>query len=370
MTNQCSCITETKVSQQVNYKVTVSPSYIHQEEQFTIVVKTMLNSATGTVLASTSNTLTLNDASGFPTSGNGKLRIGNSIRTFSWSGKSGNQLTGVYNHGNPARGTYVQLRIDDNAVNESYNTPARILAITATKEIVLNVAKIESGDWNQGVATITNYILDSSAPRIFHQGVMTATIYVLEDLAPPCIGMFGSATILYELPIPVEPLISSIHLVSQIQGGGQRNVFSRYNYTALRILQDLMNIIDQIQLSSVISRFGGNFYFGPEFTAGYVSLLRADLDYLLNVFPHPVHNQVFAQPLAVGEKTFVDETGDYFTTDEPEKFDPLPYDVTYDLTFYAGRNTAAAPLTNTLENVEIVTPSGNRYRIFAYDDTP
>ena len=165
---------------------------------------------------------------------------------------------------------------------------------------------------------------------------------------------------------PPEPDIMSIHLISQDVNGLQRNVFSRHNYTVLQILQDLLNIEDQVNLQQVIQRFGGDSGSLPKFIQGNVAQLRSDLDYLLNVFPQSM--DVFSNPLAVGEKSFIDEFGNFFTTDEPELFTPLPYTNTYQLTFYAGKNTAAAGLLAILENVEIVARE-NRYRIFARDDT-
>ena len=161
-----------------------------------------------------------------------------------------------------------------------------------------------------------------------------------------------------------EPDVMSIYLISQEVGGLERNVFSRYNYTTQQILQDLLYILDQTNLQQVITRFGGENGYEPSFIKGDTAQLRTDLDYLLNTFPQAAG--VFDQPLAVGEKSFVDEFGNYFTTDEPELFTPLPYTTTYSLTFYAGRGTAAADILEALENVEIVT-RGNRYRIFALD---
>ena len=165
---------------------------------------------------------------------------------------------------------------------------------------------------------------------------------------------------------PPEPDIMSIHLLSQEVKGIQRNVFSRHNYTVLQILQDLLNIADQVNLQQVIQRFGGDSGFPPGFVDGNVAQLRSDLDYLLNVFPQST--DVFSNPLSVGEKSFIDEFGNFFTTSEPELFTPLPFTTTYNLTFYAGKNTAAAPILAILENLEIVS-RGNRYRIFARDDT-
>ncbi|MBI4774116.1 MAG: hypothetical protein HY788_08045 [Deltaproteobacteria bacterium] len=163
-----------------------------------------------------------------------------------------------------------------------------------------------------------------------------------------------------------EPDIMSIHLISQEVDGSERNVFSRHNYTVLQILRDLLNIADQVNLQEVIQRFGGDSGFPPRFVDGNVVQLRTDLDYLLDVFPQSM--DVFSNPLAVGEKSYVDEFGNYFTTTEPEQYEPLPFEDTYNLTFYAGSNTAAAPLLAILENAEIVT-RGNRYRIFAQDVT-
>ena len=165
---------------------------------------------------------------------------------------------------------------------------------------------------------------------------------------------------------PPEPDIMSIHLFSQEVDGIERNVFSRHSYTVLQILQDLLSIADQANLQLVIQRFGGDSGSLPKFFQGNVAQLGSDLDYLLHVFPQSM--DVFSNPLAVGEKSFIDEFGNFFTTSEPELFTPLPYTNSYQLTFYAGKNTAAAGLLAVLENVEIVS-RGNRYRIFARDDT-
>ena len=161
------------------------------------------------------------------------------------------------------------------------------------------------------------------------------------------------------------PDIMSIHLIDQQVGGQQHNLFSRHNYTVKQILQDLLSIIDQANLQDVIARFGGDPAILPAFTDGNAAQFRVDLDYLINVFPQNV--DVFSQPLAAGEKSFTDEFGNFFTTDEPELFTPLPFTTTYILTFNAGGNTALAPLLDILENVEIVTRD-NRYRIFAFDN--
>jgi hypothetical protein len=166
------------------------------------------------------------------------------------------------------------------------------------------------------------------------------------------------------LPTIVEPPdIMSIHLVNSAG-----NVFSRFDYTVLQILQDILSIIDQTNLATVTDHFGGHTHplFAPEFTAGDTNQMRDDLDYLLNTFPQS--GEVFSNSLAVGEKSFIDQFGFTFTTSEPELFTPLPFDDTFDLTFFAGRNTAAAPSLDTFQQLEIVVQS-RRYNIFAFDTT-
>lgn len=76
-------------------------------ESFKVAVEVQQAKASSTVLSSTADTLTLNDASEFAGSGTGYLKA--SYKKFSWTGKSGNQLTGVSGHGDPvAKGTTVK----------------------------------------------------------------------------------------------------------------------------------------------------------------------------------------------------------------------------------------------------------------------
>lgn len=162
-----------------------------------------------------------------------------------------------------------------------------------------------------------------------------------------------------------DPEMMSIHLKTQFVGAVQHNVFSRRTYTVREILNDLNNILAQSNLTTVISHFGGQAGYNPRFTDGDQQALSNVLYHLLFVFPKS--GEVFTHNIAVGEKSYVDEYGNYFTTTEPDQYDPLPFMNTFLLTFYAGRDTAAAPLLQALENVEIVSQM-NRFRIHAYDD--
>ena len=162
-----------------------------------------------------------------------------------------------------------------------------------------------------------------------------------------------------------EPEIMSIHLIDRYLNDGQRNVFSRHDYTVRQILEDMLGILNQTDLEAIIGRFEGDPAVMPRFFSGDTAQLKSDLEYLLNVFPQT--GGVFSNPLSVGEKSFVDDVGNYFTTDEPERFTPLPSSNTYVLNFYAGKDTAATSAFGILENVEIVTRD-NRYRIFAREE--
>lgn len=164
----------------------------------------------------------------------------------------------------------------------------------------------------------------------------------------------------------VEPDMMSIWLPTQIVEGVERNIFSRDTWEVLQALTDLRDIINATNLTNIITRFGGWPGYNPAFTNGDTARLEGDLDYLLDVFPQSA--ATFTNVVAVGEKSYIDQYGDYFTTDNPEIFDPLPYTNTYTLTLEAGRHTAAAGIAQVLENVELVT-RWNRIQILASDNT-
>ena len=162
-----------------------------------------------------------------------------------------------------------------------------------------------------------------------------------------------------------DPDMMSIHLMTQKVAGVERNVFGRHDYTVRRVLEDLDGIVNGVGLDDVVTRFGGRPRFYPIFTTGSVSTLGEDLSYLLDEFP--LGGDVYSQSLAVGEKSYVDEYGNYFTTTEPYQYEELPYSNTVSLTFYAGCDTAAAAGLGALMNVEIVT-RGQRYLLHAFGD--
>ena len=165
----------------------------------------------------------------------------------------------------------------------------------------------------------------------------------------------------------VEPDIMSIYMPTQEVGGVERNIFSRYDWTVLQALTDLRDIVNQTNEAGIIIRFGGYPGYNPVFTNGNISQLSNDLDYLLDTFPL-AGSQTFAMTNNVGDKSFIDQYGTYFTTDEPWLFDPLPFTNTYSVILEAGRHTAAAGILDVLENVELVTRY-NRIQILASDNT-
>ena len=165
----------------------------------------------------------------------------------------------------------------------------------------------------------------------------------------------------------VEPDIMSIYMPTQDVNGIERNVFSRYDWQVVQALTDLRDILNQTNLPGVITRFGGFVGYDPVFTNGNLSRLGNDLDYLLDVFPFPGPS-AFSMTNNVGDKSFIDQYGNYFTTDVPWLFEELPYTNTYSVILEAGRHTAAAGILDILENVELVTRY-NRIRILASDNT-
>ncbi|NCC51110.1 MAG: hypothetical protein EOM20_07835 [Spartobacteria bacterium] len=168
------------------------------------------------------------------------------------------------------------------------------------------------------------------------------------------------------LEVTVDPDVMSIWLPTQIVNGVERNIFDRDTWTVLQALTDLRDIVNQTNLTNIIVRFGGWPGYNPAFTNGDTARLGGDLDYLLDTFPlAPI---TYTNGIAVGEKSFIDQYGNYFTTDEPHLFEPLPYTNSYTLILEAGRHTAAAGIAQLLENVELVTRN-NRIQIQASDNT-
>jgi len=164
----------------------------------------------------------------------------------------------------------------------------------------------------------------------------------------------------------VEPDLMSIWMATQKVEGIERNVFSRYDWTVWQALTDLRDILNQTNLAGIIVRFGGYTGYNPAFTNGNLVQFKADLDYLLDVFP--LTNTVYANTNNVGQKSYIDQYGNYFTTTQPDSYDPLPFTNTYTVILEAGRYTAAAGILQTLENVELVTRY-QRIRILASDNT-
>ncbi len=173
----------------------------------------------------------------------------------------------------------------------------------------------------------------------------------------------------YELNVKAqgEPDMMTVWMPTQSVAGVERSVFSRRAYTVQELLDDLLAVLDGTNLDTVIAHFGGLVGFNPAFTAGDTNGWRADLDYLFNQFPEAAN--VFIMTNRVGEKTYLDSYGNYFTTTEPDQYDPLPTKQTNVLTLYAGRGTAATGILASLNNLEIVART-NLTRFLVYDDTP
>ncbi|HOW97648.1 MAG TPA: choice-of-anchor D domain-containing protein [Kiritimatiellia bacterium] len=163
-----------------------------------------------------------------------------------------------------------------------------------------------------------------------------------------------------------EPDMMTIHLFTQRVDGIERNVFSRDSFTVLEVLQTLRDILAGTNLPSVINSFGGHPSYNPHFTEGDTGAFSNDLEYLLGPFMQS--GEVFTHAIAVGEKSYVDEFGNYFTTTEPQQYEDLPSSATNTLIFYAGRMTAAAGVAEWLTNVEIVVRE-TCYRLRVEDDT-
>jgi hypothetical protein len=166
---------------------------------FKIKVTALPNPAWGNVDTYGGSTLTLFNGTGFPSSGShsGFLLDGNGgLGTkISWTGRSGNQLTGVTGHGTPATGTMLQYLPDDDAIDTSYSGTVSIEA-RANGEVLQLL--ISGGMVVNGALTSTNKVMDSPLSA---DAVMTVTV---RDMSCPGKGLCGSdsATLLYSQYLP------------------------------------------------------------------------------------------------------------------------------------------------------------------------
>lgn len=106
------------------------------------------------------------------------------------------------------------------------------------------------------------------------------------------------------------------------------------------ILDLLHTLTTTTDVDDVVTTFGADVDPDgrPAFTEGDVCLLATDLEYLLTVFPKMPESHSVAVP--PGSKLFEDEFAFQFVTDEPELYEPLPFDTEHDAVIYAGEGTA------------------------------
>jgi hypothetical protein len=163
---------------------------------FKIKVTALPNPAWGNVDTYGGSTLTLFNGTGFPSSGShsgflldGMGGLGTKI---SWTGRSGNQLTGVTGHGTPATGTALQYLPDDNAIDTNFSG---IVSIEARANGEVLQLYFGSTFVSAGSVTGTNKVMDSPLSA---DATMTVTV---RDMSCPGKGLCGSdsATLLYTL---------------------------------------------------------------------------------------------------------------------------------------------------------------------------
>jgi hypothetical protein len=121
-----------------------------------------------------------------------------------------------------------------------------------------------------------------------------------------------------------DPEMMSLHLVAHTGLPEKGNAFTRHSYSVQQVLVDLYDVVCQADLAGVIERFGSESGYPPAFTGSEMSAFSNALLYLLTDFS--MNPACFTNPIAVGQKSFVDQTGDYFTTDYPDLFIPRSLD--------------------------------------------
>jgi hypothetical protein len=169
---------------------------IAEGDSFKIKVTALQLNAVSQVNSFTGGTLILYDASKFPTSGSGCLRIYDGTTKgceIQWTGKSGNQLTGVTGHNSPPRGTTLLFINKIEAPATGYARTAKIYAAGSADdqekplEIELDNDSITFTGGDNGVKEITTRIKKSS----FNTD-QTITITVMDENSGTA-GRCGSA---------------------------------------------------------------------------------------------------------------------------------------------------------------------------------
>lgn len=169
----------------------VNPLQFGKNENFTLEITAQPLNATAKALSydSGSSTLTLNDASNFTPSGNGLLK-GGGYGIVSWTGKSGNQLTGVSGIVGITAGTTIDLIIDYDSVDTGYSGSPEIRAYRkGDPDQDVGLAITSASSWTNGVCTITNQQVTSFTGEL--SGLDAFVIEVKEDAKP---GRRGTIT--------------------------------------------------------------------------------------------------------------------------------------------------------------------------------
>ena len=167
------------------FDVSVAPSQVNGcLGILTLTVKAKSQSALAQLVSFTSNTITLDDGTLFPSSGSGQLRSGTGFVSFSWTGKSGDTLTGASGHGSPSTGASIQSVVQ---AAGSYAGYASISAQALGKNIGLTKASIVPSDWVGGIATVNTTIIGPTASGV----VLTISV---EESKVSSTGRSGSST--------------------------------------------------------------------------------------------------------------------------------------------------------------------------------
>src|ERR1043165_7774105 len=141
------------------------------------------------VASSDGSSVTLNEATFFPTSGSATLLSGMATSKFSWAGKTGNQLTGASGHGSPPVGATCQVLP---GILTSYARDCSIRAwVAGTGEMAsVTPSTISAGDWSGGVSTKLVEIHFSGED----DGPQSITVEVA-DLSLACAGFRGECSV-------------------------------------------------------------------------------------------------------------------------------------------------------------------------------
>lgn len=180
-------------------RVVANPTTL-SSSQTTLTVTAYVVYATSQVVSSTGSTLTLNEATFFPASGTGIILQGAIPGKFSWTGKAGNQLTGVSGAGTPAAGSTCTV-LPGVLTSYARDCTIRVWVEGTGKAGTVTPSTISAGDWSSGVATklVTIHVPgEDDAP----QNVVVEVV----DNTLACAGFRGQcrALTVYSPPAPCE----------------------------------------------------------------------------------------------------------------------------------------------------------------------